>query len=100
MNFNQLEYIVSVDRHRNFAKAADECDIAQSTLSREIQRLEKEFKIMIFDRSRHPVVPTLKGIDLINQAKKFLKNRNILSASLHKRIISQAANSGLELFLV
>lgn len=75
MNFNQLEYIVSVDRHRNFAKAADECDIAQSTLSREIQRLEKEFKIMIFDRSRHPVVPTLKGIDLINQAKKILEEQ-------------------------
>ncbi len=75
MNFNQLEYIVCVDRHRNFAKAADECDIAQSTLSREIQRLEKEFKIMIFDRSRHPVVPTLKGVDLIDQAKKILEER-------------------------
>lgn len=75
MNFNQLEYIVSVDRYRNFARAADECGIAQSTLSREIQRLEKEFRIMIFDRSRHPVVPTLKGIDLINQAKKILEEQ-------------------------
>ncbi|MEO8823603.1 MAG: LysR substrate-binding domain-containing protein [Ginsengibacter sp.] len=75
MNFNQLEYIVSVDRHRNFARAADECKIAQSTLSKEIQRLEKEFKIMIFDRSRHPVVPTMKGIDLINQAKKILEEQ-------------------------
>ena len=44
MNFNQLLYIVSVDRHRNFARAADECGIAQSTLSKEIQRLEKEFR--------------------------------------------------------
>lgn len=76
MNFNQLEYIVSVDRHRNFARAADECGIAQSTLSKEIQRLEKEFKIMIFDRSRHPVVPTMKGIDLIQQAKTILEEHN------------------------
>jgi len=53
MNFNQLKYIISVDKHRNFARAADECGIAQSTLSREIQRLEKEFQIMIFDRSKH-----------------------------------------------
>ena len=75
MSFNQLEYIVSVDRHRNFARAADECEIAQSTLSKEIQRLEKEFKIMIFDRSRHPVVPTMKGIDLIKQAKKILEEQ-------------------------
>ena len=73
MNFNQLKYIVSVDKHRNFARAADECGIAQSTLSREIQRLEKEFQIMIFDRSKHPVVPTMKGIDLILQAKNILQ---------------------------
>jgi LysR family hydrogen peroxide-inducible transcriptional activator len=75
MNFNQLEYIISVDRHRNFARAADECQVAQSTLSREIQRLEKEFRIMIFDRSKHPVVPTIKGIELINQAKKIIEGQ-------------------------
>jgi len=73
MNFNQLRYIISVDKHRNFARAADECDIAQSTLSREIQRLEKEFQIMIFDRSKHPVVPTIKGIELISQARKIIQ---------------------------
>ena len=72
MNFNQLKYIISVDKQRNFARAADECGIAQSTLSREIQRLEKEFQVMIFDRSKHPVVPTMKGIDLISQAKNIL----------------------------
>ena len=73
MNFNQLEYIVSVDRHRNFARAADECNVAQSTLSKQIQALEKEFRVMIFDRSRKPVVPTLKGVDLIHQAKRILE---------------------------
>lgn len=76
MNFNQLKYIVSVDKHRNFARAADECGIAQSTLSKEIQRLEKEFQIMIFDRSKHPVVPTMKGIDLISQAKNILREHD------------------------
>jgi len=73
MNFNQLRYIISVEKHRNFARAADECGIAQSTLSREIQRLEKEFRIMIFDRSKHPIVPTIKGIELISQAKKIIQ---------------------------
>lgn len=72
MNFNQLRYIVAVDKHRNFSQAADECEVAQSTLSREIQRLEKEFGIMIFDRSRFPVVPTMKGVTLIEQAKVIL----------------------------
>ena len=70
MNFRQLEYIIEVDRYRNFKRAAIACDVAQSTLSKEIQRLEKEFDIIIFDRSRQPVVPTLKGIDIINKAKE------------------------------
>ncbi len=73
MNFNQLKYILAVDKHRNFAQAADECEVAQSTLSREIQRLEKEFDIMIFDRSRHPVVPTMKGKDLLKIAKDLIQ---------------------------
>lgn len=73
MNFNQLKYIIAVDTYRNFSQAADECEVAQATLSREIQRLEKEFGVMIFDRSRHPVVPTLKGIDLIASANEILQ---------------------------
>lgn len=40
MNFQQLKYVVAVDHYRNFSKAADGCDVAQSTLSKEIQRLE------------------------------------------------------------
>lgn len=79
MNFNQLKYIVSVDKYRNFARAAENCGIAQSTLSKEIQRLEKEFEVMIFDRSRHPVVPTMKGIDLLRQAKIVLEEKEIFS---------------------
>ena len=70
MNFRQLEYIIAVNMYRNFKRAAISCDVAQSTLSKEIQRLEKEFDIIIFDRSRTPVVPTLKGIDLIKKAKE------------------------------
>lgn len=76
MNFHQLKYILSVEKHRNFSRAAEDCGIAQSTLSREIQRLEQEFDVMIFDRTRHPVAPTMKGIDLIEQAKRILKEED------------------------
>lgn len=85
MNFQQLNYIVSVDKNRNFARAAEECQVAQSTLSREIQRLEKEFDILIFDRSRHPVVPTMKGSDLIEQAKKILKEQQKFNSIAKQR---------------
>ena len=85
MNFHQLKYIVSVDRYRNFSKAAEECEIAQSTLSREIQRLEQEFDVVIFDRTRHPVAPTMKGIDLIQQAKIILVGQDDFIATAKKK---------------
>lgn len=85
MNFQQLKYIISVDNHRNFSRAAEECGIAQSTLSREIQRLEQEFDIMIFDRTRHPVTPTMKGKDLIEQAKRILKEEEGFISIAEKR---------------
>ncbi|HET8855606.1 MAG TPA: LysR family transcriptional regulator [Salinimicrobium sp.] len=85
MNFHQLKYIVAVESHRNFARAAEYCEIAQSTLSKEIQRLEKEFDVMIFDRSRHPVVPTMKGIDLIGQAKIILEEQERFIGTARKK---------------
>lgn len=85
MNFSQLKYIIAVDKHRNFARAAEECDVAQSTLSKEIQRLEKEFDIMLFDRSRHPVTPTMKGLDLIHQAKIIIEEQHSFIDTAQKK---------------
>jgi len=42
MNFQQLEYIVAVDAHRHFVKAAEHCFITQATLSMMIKKLEDE----------------------------------------------------------
>lgn len=75
MNFSQLKYIVALDQLRNFSKAAEKCGVAQSTLSKEVQRLEKEFGVIIFDRTRQPVTPTMKGADLIEQAKRILEHQ-------------------------
>ncbi|WP_165851424.1 LysR family transcriptional regulator [Brumimicrobium aurantiacum] len=73
MNLKQIKYIVAVDEHKNFTRAAESCEIAQSTLSREIMNLETELDVMIFDRSRTPIVPTKKGLDLLAQARKITK---------------------------
>ncbi|MEM1320707.1 MAG: LysR family transcriptional regulator [Bacteroidota bacterium] len=76
MNFQQLKYILAVEKFQNFNRAAIACDVAQSTLSKEIQRLEQEYQIIIFDRTRNPVVPTLKGIDLLRKAREILFHQN------------------------
>ncbi len=76
MTFVQLEYIVAIDIHRHFAHAADACFVTQPTLSMQVQKLEEELGVKIFDRSRFPVVPTDTGRAVIDQAKKILSERN------------------------
>jgi LysR family hydrogen peroxide-inducible transcriptional activator len=73
MNFQQLEYIVAVDNHRHFGKAAEQSFVTQPTLSMMIQKLEKELDIKIFDRSKQPIVPTEAGEAMIKQAKIVLQ---------------------------
>ncbi|HMP13626.1 MAG TPA: LysR substrate-binding domain-containing protein [Saprospiraceae bacterium] len=72
MNLQQLEYIIAVDNHRHFARAAEHCFVTQPTLSMMIQKLEEELQVKIFDRSRQPVEPTKAGALILEQARRIL----------------------------
>lgn len=69
----QLEYITALDTYRHFATAAEKCFVTQPTLSMQIKKMEEYLGIMIFDRSKQPVVPTDIGSIIINQAREILK---------------------------
>lgn len=69
----QLEYMVALDTYRHFALAASHCFVTQPTLSMQIHKLEEELGVMLFDRSRQPVVPTEIGEIIIAQARKVLQ---------------------------
>ncbi len=73
MNIQHLNYVLAVDTHRHFAKAAEKCFVTQPTLSMMIHKLEEELDIKIFDRSKQPVVPTEAGEKVIKQAKIILQ---------------------------
>ncbi len=79
MTIVQLKYIVAVDTYRNFAKAAQKCYITQPTLSMQIQKLEEQLGVMIFDRSKKPVLPTPIGEKIIRQARVSLKELERIS---------------------
>jgi LysR family hydrogen peroxide-inducible transcriptional activator len=72
MTLTQLSYIVAVDKYRHFATAAQKIYITQPTLSMQIQKLEDELGALIFDRSKTPVMPTVLGEEIIEQAKLIL----------------------------
>ncbi len=74
MTLQQLRYIVAIDNHRHFGKAADACGLTQSTLSLMVKKLEDELDVIIFDRNAHPVAPTEIGRKIIDQAKVVLFN--------------------------
>lgn len=69
MTLIQLEYIIAVDNYRHFGKAAEACFVTQPTLSMQVQKLEDQLGVMIFDRSKQPVVPTDIGRRIIEQAR-------------------------------
>lgn len=86
MTLTQLTYIVAVDKHKNFGQAAESCSITQPTLSMQIQKLEEELGVQIFDRSHQPVRTTKIGSALVTQA------RVILTESQHFHEIIQDNN--------
>ena len=78
MTFQQLEYIVAVDKSRHFVNAATSLGVTQSTLSMAINKLEQEIDVNIFDRSKHPIEPTPMGKRIIQQAEVILHNSSQL----------------------
>lgn len=72
VTLTQLEYIVAVDVHRHFGRAAESCFVTQPTLSMQIKKLEEDLGVIIFDRSKQPLIPTDVGQRLIDQARVVL----------------------------
>ncbi|WP_291781434.1 LysR substrate-binding domain-containing protein [Cecembia sp.] len=70
MTIQQLEYIIAVDKYRHFGQAAESCFVTQPTLSAQVSKLEKELEVILFDRSKMPVITTEIGAQIIEQAKR------------------------------
>lgn len=74
VNFSltQLEYVIAVHKYGHFAKAAEACHVTQPTLSMQIQKLEEDLGVIIFDRSKKPILLTPVGKTLITQMQTVL----------------------------
>jgi len=72
MTITQLKYVLAVAEHQNFTKAAEKTFVTQPTLSMQIQKLEEELDILIFDRSKKPIALTEVGGKLVQQARNIV----------------------------
>jgi len=72
MTITQLQYVLAVAEHKNFTLAAEKCFVTQPTLSMQIQKIEEELNVLIFDRSKKPIQLTAIGQKIVEQAKNIV----------------------------
>jgi LysR family hydrogen peroxide-inducible transcriptional activator len=78
MNFQQLEYLVALDTHRQFVGAAASCCVTQPALSMQLQKLEDELGVLLFDRKKKRLEPTKVGVRVVAHARQVLREVQML----------------------
>jgi len=76
MTLAQLEYVVAVNDHQSFSKAAIKCHVTQPNLSMQIHKLEEELGVNLFDRTKNAILPTKYGQLLVEKARNILREAN------------------------
>jgi LysR family transcriptional regulator, benzoate and cis,cis-muconate-responsive activator of ben and cat genes len=85
MELRHLRYYVAVVEEQSFTKAAERLFIAQPPLSRQIQNLEAELNVQLFERGSRPLKTTEAGQFFYQHALKLLSNAEEIK-SMTKRI--------------
>ena len=110
MTITQLKYCIAVAEHRNFTTAAEHVYVTQPTLSMQIQKLEQELDLKIFDRTQKPIGLTSVGEKIIKQAHLIVgesdrihdviqQEKGIIGGSFKLGIIPTVMSTLLPLFL-
>lgn len=92
MESRQLRYFVTVARERNFTRAAEKLHIAQPPLSRQIQALEEEFGVSLFDRSKRPLTLTDAGRLLFEQSVHVLDRMDEMKSMLRRLVEAERSH--------
>ena len=110
MTITQLKYTLAVAEYGNFTTASEKCFVTQPTLSMQVQKLEEELGVTIFNRSTKPLQVTEVGEKVLNQARKIIEEstrmndviseeKGIIGGTLKVGIIPTVSSTLLPLFL-
>jgi len=77
-SLRQLQYVVAVAELLSFNRAADECRVAQPSLSAQVAELERVLGVQLFERDRRSVIPTAAGRDFVERARLVLHESDAL----------------------
>lgn len=73
LELRHLQVVVAVAEHGGYTAAAEQMHLAQSSLSRTVQDVERRVGVPLFDRSTRLVVPTPEGIAFLDLARRVLE---------------------------
>lgn len=82
MNLNDLRHFIAVVKYQGFSKAASKIFVSQPTLSKSVQRLEKNLDVTLFERSTRKLLLTDAGKLVYKQAIKIIDTTEELKTSL------------------
>ncbi|WP_312337675.1 LysR family transcriptional regulator [Anaerospora hongkongensis] len=85
MHIEQIKYILAAAKYKNFTNASYEVSLSQSSLSKHINRVEKELGgIKLFERTTRNVKLTVAGEEFINHAQRLLADYEEMQTSMKK----------------
>lgn len=73
MNIQELNYVLCIARHQNLTEAAQELYLSQPTLSKYLQKLEREMDGKLFSRVGNRYLPTYLGRRYLEYARRMLE---------------------------
>lgn len=91
MNTKQLQYVLALAETRNFSQVAEQMGITQPALSKQIQHIEKELGVKLFDRNHSPLTLTPAGEYFVRSAREMVYREEQLRKAMEQ---FQSGDSG------
>ena len=80
---DSMRYLVALEQHRHFGRAASACHITQPALSNALRALEAELEVAIVRRGRSYEGLTAEGQRVLDSANRMLREHELLRQDLH-----------------
>lgn len=84
MNFEQLQYVLTIAEQNSITKAANQLYLSQSALTKSMNRLEDELGVKLFDRLSTPIHLTAAGAYFVKQARIILSQKEQMERGLQQ----------------
>ena len=89
VNIDTLKYVLALAEQKNYSHVAEEMNISQSSLSKQIHKLEDELGIKLFDRTTRHIRLTVAGSEFLQHAAKILHDIKEAEQAMQEYCITQ-----------